>query len=203
MSFRIKRSFSPDYKSLLTRPRVSHKVSEYVFDFINQNLLKPNNVLQSDKYVYEFTFSFSFSIPKRNFSYTSPFASDKRLYFSPRGFQTFERIEKWATLIVIADDIDQTIQPYEYATVVFKMFADFLLTNYKKFDKATLDVLLTSMDRQHIESFAFPAAFEEQQYSLDDIEYPVMPLTKESDWASISEWTTINPKVEYLKHYPF
>lgn len=203
MSFRIKRSFSPDYKSLLTRPRISHKVSEYVFDFINQNLLKPNNVLQSDKYIYDFTFSFSFSVPKRKFPYTSPFATDTRLYFSPKGFRIFEKLEKWATLAVIADDIDQTIQPYEYATVIFKMFGDFLLTNYKKFDKATLEELLLNMDRQYIESFAFPASFEEQQYSLDDIEYPVMPLTKESEWISISEWTTINPKVEYLKHYPY
>lgn len=203
MSFRIKRSFSPDYKSLLTRPRISHKVSEYVFEFINQNLLKPNNVLQGDKYIYAFTFSFSFSVPKRKFPYTSPFATDTRLYFSPKGFRTFEKLKKWATLAVIADDIDQTIQPYEYATVIFKMFGDFLLTNYKKFDKATLEELLLNMDRQYIESFAFPASFEEQQYSLDDIEYPVMPLTKESEWVSISEWTTINPKVEYLKHYPY
>lgn len=204
MSFRIKRSFNPDYKSLLTRPRISHKVSEYVFDLINQNLLKPNKVLQSDKYIYEFTFSFSYSIPKgRKFPYTSPFATDTRLYFSQKGFRTFEKMEKWATMSVISDDIDQTITPYEYATVVFKMFADFLLTNYKKFDKVTFDKILLDMDRPYIDSFGFPASFEEQQYSLDDIEYPVMPLTKEEEWISIDKWITINPKVEYLKHYPF
>jgi hypothetical protein len=178
-------------------------VSEYVFDFINQHLLKPNDVLQSDKYIYEFTFSFSFSIPDRKFPYTSPFATNTRLYFSPKGFRTFEKIEKWATLQVIADDIDQTIQPYEYATVIFKMFGDFLLTNYKKFDKATLEELLPKMDRQYIEGFAFPASFEEQLYSLDHLEYPVMPLGKEKEWVSINEWATINPKVEYLKHFPY
>ena len=52
MAIVIKRSFGVNYKSLLTRPRISHKVSEYVFDFINENLLKPNKVIQSDKYVY-------------------------------------------------------------------------------------------------------------------------------------------------------
>jgi hypothetical protein len=132
MSFIIKRSFGLNYKSLLTRPRVSHKVSEYVFDFINENLLKPHKVLQSDKYIFEFTFSFSFSIPKRKFPYTSIFATDSRLFFSQKGFRTVDKIEKWATLMVIADDIDETITPYEYSTVAFKMFADFLLTNYKK-----------------------------------------------------------------------
>ena len=187
MSFRVKRSFSPDYTSLLTRPRISHKVSEYVFGFVNENLLKPNKVLQSDKYIYEFTFSFSFSIPKRTFPYTSPFATDTRLFFSQKGFRTFEKIEKWATIMVIADDIDQTIMPYEYATVVFKMFADFFLTNYKKFDKVTFDELLVKMDRDYIESFTFPASFEEQQYSLDDIEYPVAPLEEGHKWAGLDK----------------
>lgn len=203
MAFRIKRSYGLDYKSLLARPRISHKVSEYVFDFVNEHLLKPNNVLQSDKFIYEFTFSFSFSIPKRKFPYTSPFATDKRLYFSQKGLRTFEKTEKWATMIVVADDIDQTIMPYEYATVVFKMFADFLLTNYKQFDKATFDSLILKLDKNHIESFAFPASFEKQQYSFDNIEDPVIPLAMEEGLTGIDNWTNINPKLEYLKHYPF
>ena len=160
-------------------------------------------MLQSDKYIYKFTFSFSFSIPEREFPYTSPFATNRRLYFSPRGFRTFEKIEKWATLVVIADDIDQTILPYEYATVVFKMFGDFLLTNYKKFDKNTLDKMLADMDNQYIDSFAFPASFEEQRYLLDDIEYPIAPPEYGHEWAGVDKMVAINPKVEYLKHYPF
>ena len=203
MSFIIQRSFSPNYKSLLTRPRVSHKVSEYVFDFINECLLKPSKVLQSDQYVYKLTFSFSFSIPKRTFPYTSPFATDTRLYFSQKGFRTVDKIEKWATMMVIADDIDQRMESFEYATVIFKMFGDFLLTNYKIFDKNTLDELILKMDRQVIESFSFPATFEEQKYSMDDIEYPVAPLEYGSEWAGLDKMVTINPRVEYLKHYPF
>ncbi len=201
MSFIIQRSFNPDYKSLLTRPRVSHKVSEYVFDFINDNLLKPAKVLQSDMYVYKFTFSLSFSIPKRKFPYTSPFSTSTRLYFSQQGFRTFEKVEKWATMMVIADDMDQTIQPFEYATVIFKMFGDFLLSNYKKFDKESLDALLPKLDRQYIENFTFPASFEEQQYSLDDIEYPIAPLEFGYEWAGLDKLVTINPRIEYLKHY--
>ena len=68
---------------------------------------------------------------------------------------------------VLADDIDQTITPYEYATVVFKMIADFLLSNYKKFDKEVFDKLILKMDKNYIEGFAFPASFEDQLYSLD------------------------------------
>jgi hypothetical protein len=206
MPFTIKRSWGVNYKSLLARPRISRKVSEYVFDFLNENLLKPNKVLQSDKYVYVFTLSFSTSIPKNRkfpFPYTSPYATETRLFFGQKGFRAFERIEKWATLSVLADDIDQTITPYEYALVVFKMFADFFLYNYKKFEKHNFDKLITELDQNHIESFVFPASFEDQQYSLDDIELPVIPLSEGHDWVNLGKRTKINPKVEYLKHYPF
>lgn len=93
-------------------------------------------------------------------------------------FEHSKKIEKWATLSVLADDIGESITPYEYAIVVFKMIADFLLRNYKKFDKQIFDKLILRMDRNYIDSFAFPASFEEQQYSLDDIEYPVIPLSE-------------------------
>lgn len=205
MPFVIKRSWGVYYKSLLARPRISCKVSEYVFDFLNENLLKPNKVLQNGKYVYVFTLSFSPSIPKNRkspFPYISPFATETRLFFGQRGFEPHEKVEKWATLSVIADDIDQSITPYEYATVVFKMFADFLLSNNKKFDKEVFDKLILQLDKTYIESFVFPASFEEQRYSLDDIEMPVIPLSAGYDWVDIDKWTKINPKVEYLKHYP-
>lgn len=206
MPFIIKRSWGVNYKNLLTRPRISHKVSEYVFEFVNENLLQPSKVLQSEKYVYVFTLSFSSSIPKNRkfpFPYTSPFATKTRLFFAQNGFRTFEKVEKWATLSVLADDIDQTITPFEYATVVFKMIANFLLSNYKKFDKESVDKLILKMDKNYIESFAFPASFEDQQYSLDDTEFPVIPLSEGYDWVDIDKWVTINPKLEYLKHYSF
>jgi len=206
MPFRIKRSWGVNYKNLLTRPRISHKVSEYVFEFVNENLLQPSKVLQSEKYVYVFTLSFSSSIPKNRkfpFPYTSPFATKTRLFFGQNGFRTFEKVEKWATLSVLADDIDQTITPFEYATVVFKMIANFLLSNYKKFDKESFDKLILKMDKNYIESFAFPASFEDQQYSLDDTEFPVIPLSEGYDLVDIDKWVTINPKLEYLKHYSF
>lgn len=203
MSFVIKRSFSLEYAALIKRPRVSHKVSEYVFDFINEHLLKPNRILQSDRYIYEFTFFFSFSIPKRQFPYTSPFATGTRLYFSQRGFKTFEKVNKWATMVVIADDIDQAIEPFEYANVLFKMFADFLLNQYKRFEKETFDKLVEGLDRSYIESFPFPASFEDQNYSLDDIKYPVAPLEYGHGYIGLDNLVTIDPKVEYLKHYSF
>lgn len=206
MAVIIERSFGLNYKGLLTRPRVSHKVSEYVFNTINENLLKPSKVLQSDKYIYKLTLSFSFEIPKKRkfpFPYTSPFATSTRLFFPQKGYKPFEKIEKWATLGVIADDIDETITPFEYAKIVFIMFADFLIYNYKKFDKKMFDDMIVKLDKNYINSFDFPASFEEQKYSLDDIEYPVIPLSEGFAYVDMSNWIKINPRVEYLKHYEF
>ena len=206
MPFIILRSFGVNYKSLLTRPRISHKVSEYVFEFINEQILKPNKVLQSDKYIYKLTLSFSFEIPKNRkfpFPYTSPFSTQTRLYFPQNGYRTFEKIEKWATLSVIADDIDETITPYEYAKVVFIMFAEFLLHNYKKLGKSIFDDLILKLDKNYIDSFDFPASFDDQQYSLDDIDYPIAPLQYGFEWTELDKLVTINPRTEYLKHYEF
>ena len=83
------------------------------------------------------------------------------------------------------------------------MIADFLLSNYKKFDKEAFDKLILKMDKNYIESFAFPASFDEQQYSLDDIEFPVIPLSEGYNWVDLDKWIKINPKVEYLKYYAF
>lgn len=106
-------------------------------------------------------------------------------------------------MVVIGEDIDQTIQPFEYATIVFSMFGDFLLYNYNKFDKGAFDALLPTLDRQYIERFTFPVSFDEQQYSLDDIEYPVAPIEYGYEWAGLENMVTINPRAEYLKHYSF
>ena len=56
------------------------------------------------------------------------------------------------------------------------MFAEFLLTNYKKFHKESFHEMLLKPDTNYIESFAFPASFDGQQYSLDDIEYSIAPF---------------------------
>ncbi|RXK62501.1 hypothetical protein ESA94_05735 [Lacibacter luteus] len=62
---------------------------------------------------------------------------------------------------------------------------------------------MLQLDKNHIESFPFPASFEEQQYSLDEIEYPVTPLAEGHGWVGLEKLITINPRIEYLKHYPF
>jgi hypothetical protein len=166
---------------LLERPRVSHKISEYVFDFIDKNILSTNNIMQSNKFIYVLTLSFSFGIPTNHkIIYRSPYSTDKRLYVPMRGFRVFEKVTKNAHLTVVADDINQNIKPNDYAILVYRMFADYLLLNYKKLKKETFDNFEKQLDFSHIESFPFPAAYDDQKYM---------------------EWDNDISKQKYLRHY--
>ena len=200
MNFEISCITGSDLDSLLRRPRVSHQISAYVLSYIDEQLLKPSRILQSEKQVYWFTLSFSYPIPKHNrILYKSPFATEKRLFVPHKGFRTVEG-KKWAFLSVIAEDINENMTPYAYAQLVFDMFADYLVYNYKRLRKPDFDLIRNGMCREYIESFPFPAPFTEQQYALDEARYGLNPIGPGQTWADSH---IISPKEEYLKHYPF
>lgn len=187
-------------EDLLKRPRVSYKISEYVLTFIDKEILRPAKILQSDKYVYEFTLSFCFGIPEENrLLYKSPYATDKMLFVPHRGFTTFEKTTKKAHLTFIGDNIDQDIVPTEYAFIVYTMLADYLLYNYKKLKKEIFDSKRECLDLKKINSYQHPAPFDQQKYILDESGYV-------KDWDDYvnrrtDKWIYI--KEEYLKHYKF
>jgi len=186
---------------LLKRPRVSYKISEYIFEFINDQILKPANILQSDKYIYEWTLSFSFKIPvNHKILYKSPYSTGTRLYVPHKGFRTFEKITKNAHLSVVADDINQDIMPEDYALVVYNMIADYLLYNYKKLKKETFDQSKERLDISKIKSFPYPAPFEDQKYILDGSRYL---LGWHQDYATKEDEIWITPAVDYKRHYGF
>ncbi|MBC7849624.1 MAG: hypothetical protein H7Y31_07805 [Chitinophagaceae bacterium] len=200
MSFEINRITGLDLESLVTRPRVSHAVSEFVFLYLNENLLVPKRILQSEKYHYRMVLSFSRPIPRPNkILYRSPFATATRLYIPEKGFRTVNRTEKWAFLSVVADDIDQSITPYEYSNVVFYMLTDFFIYNFKSVGETDFESLRLGMDRKRIERFPFPAPFEDQKYTIDTGKFS-------HDWESyqkLGDSALTSVKDEYLKHYPY
>ncbi len=150
---------------LYTRPRVSHKISEYVFSFINEKILKPNRIMQSDKFIFKFVLYFLYGIPPNHkIIYKSPYSTSMRLYVPQTGFRTFEKLNKYAHLSVVVDDINEHIAPADYASVVYRMFADYFLFNYSKLNKEIFDRFETELDYKHIESFPFPATYDEQLY---------------------------------------
>ena len=179
MNFEIHRITKPSY--LLQRPRVSYKVSEYVVEFINKNILEPKRIMQSSSYLYMIALSFSFGIPKdHKIKYRSPYSTDTRLYVPHKGYWTHNKYIKRLHLTVICDDINQETEPQEYAIVVYNMFADYLLFNFKSLKKEMFDNAIKLLDFGFITSFRFPATFKEQKYLLDE-----------------------GNESEYIKHYRF
>jgi hypothetical protein len=200
MQYKISRIVGLENERLLRRPRVNFRISEYVFSYINEKLLSPNRIMQTDKYNYWFTLDFGYPIPRPNrILYRSPFSTESRLFISHPGFRTIDKLTKWAYLSVTADDIDEKIEPYEYSLVVFDMFADYLFRNYKKITIESLISIRCGMDRCYIESFQFPAPFEEQQYSIDEGLYgdPIVNGIIPENYKYKSA------RDEYLKHYPY
>ena len=198
MSFSVNRIVGLD--DLLKRPRVSYKISEYILDFVDKEVLRPFNILQSDQYVYEFTLSFAFVIPRPNkIIYKSPYATDKRLFISHKGFTTFENKIKKAHLTFIGEDVGPDTAPTEYADIVYTMLTDYLLYNYKKLKKEVFEIKKQLLDLKEINSHQYPSPFGQQKYVLDESSY----VKDFDDYVNKrgDKWVCI--KDEYLNHYQF
>lgn len=73
------------------------------------------------------------------------------------------------------------------------MFCSLLIILYKKVKKEELDNLKAGLDYEYINSFPFPAPFEEQKYLTDD---GVISMTHDSGKKRITK--LLNVKEEYL-----
>ena len=103
---------------------------------------------------------------------------------------------KQANIDVVSTYLDENIQHKDYADIVYDMFGAFLVEIYKKVKKADMDNMKKCMDYKCIESFSFPAPFDEQIYFLDDNVY-----TKTISNGIIQTVEEINPKDIYIKHW--
>lgn len=188
-------------EDLLSRPRVSAKISEYIVDFINQNLLVPLKIMQSEKFDYSLTLEFDKYLPGvHKINSVSPYTTDTKKFVTPIGFTIVDKTAKWAYLSVCTTTMNETIEPKEYAILAYELVGSFLIKNFKRIKKETLNNFMDRIDFTLIESFPFPAPFEEQKYSLDDATYM---LGWESDYATKEEQVWVTPAVDYKKHYGF
>jgi hypothetical protein len=186
---------------LLTRPRVSHKISEYIVEFIDVNILVPLKIMQGGKFDFELTLDFDKFLPDRHkINSVSPYTTHNKKFITPNRFRTVDKIIKWAYLSVCTTTLDENIRPKEYALLAYELVGSFLIKNFKKITKDILDKHQENLDFNYIESFPFPASFEDQKYSLDESTYSkgMVPGNTRKE-----ELIWIVPSVEYKKHYGF
>lgn len=184
--------------TLLKRPRVSYKVDDYVWNMIEENIVKPNKIMQSERYDYVFVVAFTQYNPEKfRFAKVTPYNGvlkdnvmqlsnqHPKVRYAVNDFVNGEFRKKWFTpekfwinsgkktalVSVTADIITEKITPLEYADILFDAFAATLLYNFKKLNLSDFEKLKTYMKADAICSFPFPALFDEQRYINDGGSY--------------------------------
>jgi hypothetical protein len=183
-----------DMNLLYKRPRVDYRISKYVFDYINKNILEKNKIMQNEN--YDICLSFAF-YDKNHFKYFDdiPFDTDNTKYsVSKISNRTANGIKYKEILICCySTELTENIEPKEYANIVYDMIGAFLVSKYTKTTKEIMDENKTGMDYEFIEKYKFPALFEDQKYLLDE--------EKEASYLNGETLVQVDIKREYKKYY--
>ena len=181
--------------TLFSRPRVSIHVDEYIWSFIEENIVKPHKLMRSEKHEYLLDIAFGqFDPAKHRYYPLSPYngplregvemdsanrsyfredfagGKDRTTWFSPNKIWT-NCGDKVLNVDIKAANVSENITPREYADLLFDGIG---------------------------ESFPFPAPFEEQRYIGDEGEIHVY------SWDGRKETTLVGPysvRKLYLEHF--
>ena len=197
--------------TLFSRPRVSIHVDEYIWSFIEENIVKPHKLMRSEKHEYLLDIAFGQFDPAKhryfplssyngllregvemdsaNRSYfREDFAGgkDRTTWFSPNKIWT-NCGDKVLNVDIKAANVSENITPREYADLLFDGIGAALVFNFKRLKREEFDGLKPKIDWSIVESFPFPAPFEEQRYIGDEGEIHVY------SWDGRKETTLVGP----------
>ena len=97
-----------------------------------------------------------------------------------------------------AANVSENITPREYADLLFDGIGAALVFNFKRLKREEFDALKSKINWSMVESFPFPASFEEQQYIGDEGKIHVY------SWDGRQETTLVGPysvRELYLEHF--
>lgn len=206
---------------LFSRPRVSYEVDKYLWSFIEENVLRYRNLMKSTKHDYIICICLKkFDPHKHRYLIASTYngalkyelnddscqryplsdftqAKERTTWFEPSKIWT-NCGDKVLDVDVMSTLVDEYITPRQYADLVYDGMGAALVFNYKRLTKEIFDEQKLNLDWDFIDSFHFPAPFEEQQYLGDnDIIYRY-------SWDGKVKKDIIGPYVVkdiYLKHF--
>lgn len=157
-------SIEPDIELLFKRPRVDYRISEYIFQFIDEHILKPNKILQKGN--YSFCLAFGIYNPEIHKFHQENLYNDDYSKFRLAQFNRKEYME--IQISCNSTFFNENIAPVAYAEMVYDMFAVYLITNFKKLTKEIMEGKKAYLDKNYIADFEFPATFENQKYIADE-----------------------------------
>ena len=178
--------------TLFSRPRVSIRVDEYIWRLIEKHIVKPHKLMRSEKHKYLLKIAFDRFDPVRHRYYPlssyngllregvkpdnangwyprEDFADseERTTWFSPDKIWTNSG-NKVLDVNIDAANVSENITPREYADLLFDGIGAALVFNFKRFKREEFDELKSKINWSMVESFPFPASFEEQQYIGDE-----------------------------------
>ena len=184
---------------LYKRPRIDYRVSEYVFDYINKNILEQNKIMKNGNYRICFSFQF-YNQENHKYHKDTIFCTENTKY-SFHLFTLTENGIKYKEIMIFcySTELTEKITPKEYANIVYDMMGAFLTSKYKKITEETMDKNRKGMDYNLIESFKFPASFENQKYFLDNPSIKKMSVSNGKEVNLIE----IDIREKYIEHYGY
>jgi len=197
-------------------------VDEYIWSFIEENIVKPHKLMRSEKHGYLLDISFDqFDPAKHRYYPLSPYngplregvemdsanrsyfredfvgGKERTTWFSPNKIWT-NCGDKVLNVDIRAANVSESITPREYADLLFDGIGAALVFNFKRLKREEFDGLKPKIDWSIVESFPFPAPFEEQRYIGDEGEIHVY------SWDGRKETTLVGPysvRELYLEHF--
>ena len=122
---------------------------------------------------------------------------ERTTWFSPNKIWT-NCGDKVLNVDIKAANVSESITPREYADLLFDGIGAALVFNFKRLKREEFDGLKPKIDWSIVESFPFPAPFEEQRYIGDEGEIHVY------SWDGRKETTLVGPysvRELYLEHF--
>ena len=174
------------------RPRVSFHVDQYIWGVIEKNIVEPKKILKyrNDNYslcisLHSYRKGHKLFIPY-NTPYNGELIKDAKPnennYLHINNYVNYKNRNTWYCpeknnvilgekqnwVLVHSTLFDENITPRDYASLFYDAIGSMLVYNFKSVTKKELDVVKQMIDWEYVNSFAFPAPFDEQRYVGDD-----------------------------------
>ena len=147
-------------KDLGDTPKISYKLIEYVWNYIEEKFLVPKKIWVNDKYTYSFALWFKKMKPEYLYFQDNIFNTEDTKYIVLK-FRPAVNLVKQTSLDVTSTLIDGQTPPNVCASMIYDVFALIILLYTKKLTPEDFIKEKEGLDETIINSFPFPASVEE------------------------------------------
>jgi hypothetical protein len=141
------------------RPPYSYKVEEYFEEFVQENILKPYDVILKDDY------KIILSIMLLNKDEESPEGVN---FYEPELIEE-ERIKFYPVAIYIEDVVGKAHPVENIVSLYFQIISIFFLSYYKRIESDHMLALREKIDWDYLLALPYPAPANQQKYVGDNL----------------------------------